>query len=68
MLLLNVSRRDGFLVLETDLGSRKRSLDHPDMQAMEALCRELIGEEVIVDPLPGWDPQVWFWSVHRRSG
>ena len=67
MRLLNVSRRDGFLVLDTDLGTRKRSLDHPDMQAMEALCKKLIGEEVIVDSLPGWDPQVWFWSLQQAQ-
>lgn len=65
MRLLKVSRREGFLILDTDLGIRKRSLEHPDMPAMEALCKRLIDEEIILDVLPGWDSQVWFWSVRK---
>jgi len=67
MRLLKVSRRDGFLILDTDQGIKKRSLEHPDMPAMEALCQRLIGEEIIMDALPGWDPQFWFWSVRKTD-
>ena len=55
------------MILDTDQAIRKRSLEHPDMPAMEALCKRLVGEEIILDALPGWDPQFWFWSVRKTD-
>lgn len=67
MRLLTVTAADGFLTIQTDKGARRRVIDETDRAWMSVRAKaiSLIGKNVITTALPGWDPQLWFWTIEE---
>jgi len=63
MKLLDVYLADGCLVLKTDRGLRRRTLDWHGGDWLKQKARGLIGKDIITTTLGGWDPEVWFATV-----
>ncbi|WP_168921902.1 UvrD-helicase domain-containing protein [Polaromonas vacuolata] len=63
MKLINVSRDQKYLYIQTDEGSRKQSLNWRGVDQLEKKCRSLIGHEIIHTTSGAWDKDVWFQDV-----
>ncbi len=63
MKLLNVSRDQKYLYIQTDEGTRKQSLNWRGVDQLEKKCRSLIGHEIIHTTSGAWDKDVWFQDV-----
>ena len=63
MKILNVSKDNAYLYIETDEGFRKQSLTWRGVDALEAKCISLIGREVTHSTWGDWNPEVWFQDV-----
>jgi superfamily I DNA/RNA helicase len=61
--LLNVSRDQKYLYIQTDEGIRKQSLNWRGVDQLEKKCRSLIGHEIIHTTSGAWDKDVWFQDV-----
>ncbi len=61
--LLNVSRDQKYLYIQTDEGTRKQSLNWRGVDQLEKKCRSLIGHEIIHTTSGAWDKDVWFQDV-----
>lgn len=65
MKLLNVTVEDGFLMIHTDRGIRRRAIGEfdRDWMAVRAKAVSLIGRNVITTTVGDWDHLVWFWTI-----
>jgi len=61
--ILNVTKDNSYLYIETDEGFRKQSLKWRGIDALEAKCISLIGREVTHSTWGDWNPEVWFQDV-----
>jgi hypothetical protein len=60
MQLLNVTRHDGYLLIHTDKGIKRRKLSDENIIELEKKCKLLIGKEIYQTTWEGWDHQYWF--------
>ena len=60
MLLLNVTRHDGYLIIHTDKGIKRKKFNNEDISELERTYRSLIGSEIYHTTWAGWDHQHWF--------
>lgn len=63
MKLIGISSDAHFLHLITDEGTRKLSLVWTDAAQIEKRCRLLIGQEIELTAMGGWDPRIWFHDI-----
>ena len=60
MKLLNVTWLEGYLLIHTDKGIKRKKLNNDNIIELEKKCISLIGKEIYQTTLAGWDHQYWF--------
>ena len=63
MKLLDVLRKDGYLVISTDQGPRLQSLRWRGVERLEEKAKQLIGQEIVTTVAGSWDPLRWFATI-----
>jgi hypothetical protein len=60
MKLLGVYRENGYLIIKTDIGFRRQSLDWDGVDNLQKKAERLVGKDIVTTATGDWDPNVWF--------
>ena len=63
MKLLDVHTDGKYLVIKTDEGIRRQSLNWRGVNDLHERAKRLIGKDFVTTTLPSWDPAVWFATI-----
>ncbi len=65
MKLIDVTVEDGYLVIHTDIGQRRKKLGEHGQESLRAKAASLKGKYISTTTWSGWDPLRWFATIEE---